>query len=212
MSVDISVDVDEHVERLVTCAHAVREDGHRQQVSREVKGTRHRRAKWAQPLGSHVREEVCARSRRLRAPRGQQGGNRHRRSRHKVRKLDCVLLKKVQNEEVDNDVIKVVGVSSDSEVIPCIPPSDSPAPVVSLTDSGNMCGPQRFISQLEKGLCYTSRAQSTRGAKRYAAAAKGFSSRDEEQRHARTRKASGARLCGWSAAVDRAAWLGPVRG
>ena len=46
MQVEVSVEVDEHVGRLVRCAHVLREDGNRQQVSREVirtvsKGTQH---------------------------------------------------------------------------------------------------------------------------------------------------------------------------
>ena len=36
MKVDVCVAVDEHVERLVRCAHFMREDGDKQHVSREV--------------------------------------------------------------------------------------------------------------------------------------------------------------------------------
>ena len=36
MQLEVSVEVEEHVERLVRCTHVVREDGIRQQVSREL--------------------------------------------------------------------------------------------------------------------------------------------------------------------------------
>ena len=36
MKVEVRVEVDEHIERLVRCTHVLREDGGRQQFSREV--------------------------------------------------------------------------------------------------------------------------------------------------------------------------------
>ena len=40
MQVEVSVEVEEHVERLMRCTHVLR-DGNRQQVSREVREHRH---------------------------------------------------------------------------------------------------------------------------------------------------------------------------
>ena len=63
MQVEASVEVDEHVERLVRCAHVLREDGCRQQDSREVirnvsKGTQHGWSKLVGPVGSLVQGGV----------------------------------------------------------------------------------------------------------------------------------------------------------
>ena len=70
--------------------------------------------------------------------------------------------------EVDNDVIEAVGVSSDSDVVPCFLSPDSLAPADLLTDGGYMClpcGPQRFDSQFEKSFCHASRTQAMKDRK-----------------------------------------------
>ena len=65
MQVEVCVEVDERVERLVRCAHLLRGDAGKQQVSREVlrtvsKGTQRG---WSQLVGlGHVQEEAYARS------------------------------------------------------------------------------------------------------------------------------------------------------
>ena len=60
--------------------------------------------------------------------------------------MDCVRPMKIQNDDVDNDVIVLISVSSDSEVVSCFPYDRG-------TDDGYTClpcGPQRFDCQFEK--------------------------------------------------------------
>ena len=70
--------------------------------------------------------------------------------------------RKIQNEEVDNDVIEVLSVSSDSDGFPCLPALDFPALDESLTDSGCMCAPL-----VRSGLPLNSRKASATQMKRY---------------------------------------------
>ena len=91
------------------------------------------------------------------------GGQTNERSREKVRKW-IVWPRKVQNVAVDNDVVEVVSVSSDSDVVPGFPSPDSPDPDIPLTDTECMCfpyGPQRFASQMEESFRYERRTQIT---------------------------------------------------
>ena len=72
VQVEISVEVDEHVEQWVRCAHVVREDGDRQQVSHEVfrtvcNGTQNGWSKLMGLVGGHVQEGVVPARRWLRA-------------------------------------------------------------------------------------------------------------------------------------------------
>ena len=67
--------------------------------------------------------------------------------------------RKMPNDEVDNDVIEVVSVSSDPEVMFCCPLTVSPAPDVPVTDTECMCvpcAPQRFVCQFEESFRYAS--------------------------------------------------------
>ena len=61
--------------------------------------------------------------------------------------------KKILNEEVGNDVIEVLCISSDSDGFPCLLVWELLAPDVPLTDTGCMCvpcGPQWFVSHFRK--------------------------------------------------------------
>ena len=89
----MSVEVDELVERLIRCAHVLREDGDRQQGSREVittvsEGTQHGRSKLVGPVGSHVQEEAGRKRQRARSQKRiiKKEGQKIRCSLRKVRK------------------------------------------------------------------------------------------------------------------------------
>ena len=141
------------------CAHVLRDDGGKQQVSREVtrtvsKGTVHG---GPNPLGCWVvtcQKKRMPDQRRLRACLRDmeilKRGQKNERSGHRVREKDCVGPPKIQSAEVDNDVIEIASVSLDSDVVLCCPSTDSLAPFGLLTDTGCTCVPccpQRFVSQ-----------------------------------------------------------------
>ena len=67
-------------------------------------------------------------------------------------------------ENSKNAEVEVVHISSDFDVFPCFPSLDSPALDDLLTDiecTCLPCGPQRFVSQIEKSLRYESSIQIT---------------------------------------------------
>ena len=75
-------EVEEHVERLVRCTHVLREDGCRQQFSREVirtgRGTEHGWSKLVGPVGRHVQAEACARSGAVEGFKGKMVGHENK--------------------------------------------------------------------------------------------------------------------------------------
>ena len=127
--------------------------GDKQQICREVlrtrsKGTQHGGSKLVWLVSSHVQEETHARSE---AALGVSAENEKMcqkiyRSWHKMRTKDCERPRKIQNVQVDNGVVVVISVSSDSDVVPCLASPDSPARDIPLTETECMCvprGPQR---------------------------------------------------------------------
>ena len=110
MQVEISVEADEHVKRLVRCSHVSREDGNWQRVSHEVIGfvSESKQHEWSKLVGlvsSHVQDLG----------------------------IRCVIWTvcgqgKIKTR-VDTDVNEVVSVSSDADVVLCLPTPHSPAPV-----------------------------------------------------------------------------------
>ena len=148
----------------------LREDGDRQQVSREVvrttsKVTQHRWSNLVRPVGSHVREKrLVPGGRRLRA-RSQEKENNWEGSKdwkfyaNGATKRTVCGKRKDENEEVDNDVFGVLCISSDAAVPPCLLVSEFPAADVPLTDTGCTCVPccrQRFVSLCEESFCHAS--------------------------------------------------------
>ena len=116
VQVEVCVEVDEQVERPVRCAHFMREDGDQQQIGREVLRTvsSGRQPGWSKlvGLGPDLRRlRACLRELEI-----TMGGQKIERSRRKSRKF--------QNVEAANGVIEVVGVSSDSDVVSCLPSPD----------------------------------------------------------------------------------------
>ena len=76
-AVEVMVEVEKRFERLVRCAHVLREDDDRQQISREVirtvsRSTRHGWFELVGLVGSHQQEEACVRSE---AVKGVSAGN-----------------------------------------------------------------------------------------------------------------------------------------
>ena len=59
--------------------------------------------------------------------------------------------RKIENAEVDNDVIVVVSVSSDSDVAPCFSSPDSLAPFDLLTGTGCMATQVAYTFRQQKG-------------------------------------------------------------
>ena len=95
VQVEICVDVDEQVEKLVRCKHLRRGNGDKQQiiVSAQVvrKCTQHGWSKLVVLVSSHVREEACARSEAaLGASAGKDNKKGGEGSRHRLRKkIEC---------------------------------------------------------------------------------------------------------------------------
>ena len=99
VQVEIFVEVDEQVERLVRCTNLWREDGAKQRIGREVfrsvsKGTQHGWSKLLVLVGSRVQEEACPRTETAKGvsetKENKRGGHKGDSSRHKVRNNDCV--------------------------------------------------------------------------------------------------------------------------
>ena len=76
-------------------------------------------------MGSHVQEEVCARSEAAEGFEGKMMGRKKRRNTEwdgpcmRCGTWNVCAQRHFLNDEVDNDVIQVVGVSSDSDVVRC---------------------------------------------------------------------------------------------